>query len=185
MLMAVRGKAAFGFGLRKGDLYMETLHVLCDLYIRMLRRFSLLLESDTSDTCLPRALSSLLLALHLSPATCRYPPCQSTLHTTDLCTLSNLVGDSDHHIKMLFTSLLCSTLLASCSVASLVPAVEKRAVHNNDLVERQSQAFVPTQSSGRGQTCAAAFGAGYLQCGTGSECVNPAQGDTCCSEGCK
>jgi hypothetical protein len=54
----------------------------------------------------------------------------------------------------------------------------------NDVHKRNPQSFIPGQTNGFGKTCAAAFGAGFLQCGA-SECFNPTQGQSCCSEGCK
>jgi len=76
-----------------------------------------------------------------------------------------------------FLALLSTTTLASSSDAS-----PKR--HSISLVKRQTGAFVPSTSDGHGQTCAEAFGPGFVSCGTGSECVNPAKGETCCSGGC-
>lgn len=55
----------------------------------------------------------------------------------------------------------------------------------NGLMKRQSGAFIPSTTHGNGKTCADAFGPGFVTCGKGIQCVNPAQGQTCCSEGCK
>jgi hypothetical protein len=38
---------------------------------------------------------------------------------------------------------------------------------------------------GSGKTCADAFGPGNLPCGSGSDCYNPAAGETCCTNGSK
>ncbi|KKZ63791.1 hypothetical protein EMCG_01895 [[Emmonsia] crescens] len=42
--------------------------------------------------------------------------------------------------------------------------------------------FMPDKTSGSGNTCAEAFGDGYVQCGTGKTCFNPTIGQSCCSE---
>ncbi|KAL8769571.1 MAG: hypothetical protein Q9209_004503 [Squamulea sp. 1 TL-2023] len=50
-----------------------------------------------------------------------------------------------------------------------------------ELQVRQSQAFNPSTSFGQGETCADAFGAGYIDCN--GVCYNPNEGQTCCPGG--
>ncbi|KAL9594588.1 MAG: hypothetical protein Q9219_006948 [cf. Caloplaca sp. 3 TL-2023] len=47
-----------------------------------------------------------------------------------------------------------------------------------ELQVRQDQSFTPSTSFGQGETCADAFGAGYIDCN--GVCYNPGQGETCC-----
>lgn len=83
---------------------------------------------------------------------------------------------------MLFKSVVASALLASTVSADRLwsMAMPKRDL---TLIGRQSQAFTPTPINGQGATCADAFGAGFVQCGTGNDCFNPGAGGSCCSEG--
>lgn len=51
------------------------------------------------------------------------------------------------------------------------------------------QAFDPDEETGFGETCADAFGEGYIECVPASDtrpqlCFNPALGDTCCDNLC-
>ena len=62
-------------------------------------------------------------------------------------------------------------LVASTHASKLLTAIPREDV--NRLFTRQSQAFEPGSSSGFGDTCVDAFGAGYLACGTGNHCYNP------------
>ena len=45
-------------------------------------------------------------------------------------------------------------------------------------------AFIPGKDTGVGATCAAAWGDGFIQCGTGNECYNPDLGESCCENSC-
>lgn len=76
------------------------------------------------------------------------------------------------------------TLLALLATTTLASPDSQTKRHSISLVKRQTGAFVPSTSDGHGQTCAEAFGPGFVSCGTGIECVNPAKGETCCSGGC-
>ncbi|KAK2737714.1 hypothetical protein FQN55_000929 [Onygenales sp. PD_40] len=49
-------------------------------------------------------------------------------------------------------------------------------------VRQGGGSFKPGEENGFGETCADAFGAGYIQCGTGSSCYNPDGGESCCTE---
>ncbi|KAI9861146.1 MAG: hypothetical protein M1824_002644 [Vezdaea acicularis] len=46
----------------------------------------------------------------------------------------------------------------------------------------QGDAFIPGSTTGQGATCADAFGAGYISCGSGIECYNPDAGQSCCAD---
>lgn len=48
-----------------------------------------------------------------------------------------------------------------------------------ELQVRQDQSFTPSTSFGQGETCADAFGAGYIDCN--NVCYNPNEGQTCCA----
>jgi hypothetical protein len=60
------------------------------------------------------------------------------------------------------------------------------AVALNNLKVRQGdapdEAFKPGSSSALGATCEDAWGAGFISCGTGNECYNPALGESCCQD---
>ena len=73
-------------------------------------------------------------------------------------------------------------LAATAALASSSDILPK--LHSPSLEKRQSGAFVPGTTHGNGNTCVDAFGPGFVSCGTGIECVNPAEGQTCCSGGC-
>jgi len=75
--------------------------------------------------------------------------------------------------------------LASLLLGSAV-ATDNWANINHDLKAlkaRQDESFVPGKNQGTGATCADAFGDGFLPCGTGNDCYNPTEKESCCSEG--
>ena len=65
-------------------------------------------------------------------------------------------------------------------------ADKSRMVETSLLSKRQSEAFVPNSETRQGNTCVAAFGPGYIDCGPSSNdvCYNPAVGQTCCESSC-
>lgn len=85
---------------------------------------------------------------------------------------------------MYLQSLLVSALLASGSLAMDFQEWNKLNKRTIVPVQRRQtpggSAFVPGSNSGSGATCADAFGAGFVQCGTGNECFDPSAGESCC-----
>jgi len=85
---------------------------------------------------------------------------------------------------MYLQSLLVSALLASGSLAMDFQEWNKLNKRTIVPVQRRQtpggSAFLPGSNSGSGATCADAFGAGFVQCGTGNECFDPAAGESCC-----
>lgn len=71
-------------------------------------------------------------------------------------------------------SLTAATLFTAGALAGNLNQLVPR-----ELQVRQDQSFTPTTSSGKGATCADAFGTGYIDCN--GVCYNPGQGETCCS----
>jgi len=76
--------------------------------------------------------------------------------------------------------------LASLLLGSAI-ATNNWANINHDLkalkARQDDQSFKPGVNSGVGATCADAFGVGFVQCGTGNDCYNPDEKESCCSEG--
>jgi len=85
---------------------------------------------------------------------------------------------------MYVQSLLVSALLASGSLAMDFQEWNKLNKRTIVPVQRRQtpggSAFLPGSNSGSGATCADAFGAGFVQCGTGNECFDPSAGESCC-----
>jgi hypothetical protein len=82
---------------------------------------------------------------------------------------------------MLFSQIICSAAV----VGSAVAALNERFVDDgfNALTKRQQ--FIPTTQTAAGDTCADAFGAGYLTCREKTDsknrlCYNPTLGQACC-----
>lgn len=90
---------------------------------------------------------------------------------------------------MYLQSLLVSALLASGSLAMDFQEWNKLNKRTIVPVQRRQapggSAFIPGSNSGSGATCADAFGAGFVQCGTGNECFNPTASESCCQATCK
>jgi hypothetical protein len=86
---------------------------------------------------------------------------------------------------MLFTQIVYSALVMGSAI-SASHLINERFVDDgfNALTKRQQ--FVPTTQTAAGDTCAAAFGAGYETCREKTDsknrlCYNPTAGQTCCS----
>lgn len=78
-----------------------------------------------------------------------------------------------------------SLVFASAALAQLAAMPQKIG----PAVFRR-QAFNPGETTGSGDNCVDAFGAGYVECRPASDtqdmlCINPSIGETCCENLCK
>ncbi|KAI4288249.1 MAG: hypothetical protein L6R35_002488 [Caloplaca aegaea] len=71
-------------------------------------------------------------------------------------------------------NLAATTLFAAGAIAGNLNQLMPRELR----VRQDDQSFTPDTSFGQGETCADAFGAGYIDCN--GICYNPTDGETCC-----